>query len=207
MIKNIIFDRSGTLSNDIGPVVEATNIVFQQLGREPISIEEFRREFSLPYMNFWNKYFPDLTKEKQDKLFVEAIHSVGEPEPFPGMEELLMKLYDKGINMIVYSSHPQTKLDKEMLDNNFTQYFKEVLGSVHNKAECIKEILERNKFKLDETLYIGDMVHDIETSKKAGIKMLAVSWGYDTKEELLAAKPDYLVDNLVELNEVLFKLV
>ncbi len=207
MIKNIIFDRSGTISNDIGPVVEATNIVFQQLGREPISIDEFKREFTLPYMNFWNKYFPDLTKEKQDKMFLEAIHSVGEPEPFPGMEDLLKKLYDKGINMIVYSSHPQKKLDKEMLDNNFTQYFKEVLGSVHDKTECIKEILDRNNFNNFETLYVGDMVHDIETSKKAGIKMLAVSWGYDSKETLQKANPDYLVENMSELNEVLFGLI
>ncbi|MBT3298020.1 HAD family hydrolase [archaeon] len=207
MIKNIIFDRSGTLSNDIRPVHEATCIVFRELGKEPISIEEFKREFTLPYMNFWNKYFPDLTKKKQDRLFLEAIHKVSEPEPFPGIEVLLEKLYNKKINMVIFSSHPQKKLDKEMLDNNFTQYFKEILGSTHDKTKCIMKVLKRNNFKRNETLYVGDMVHDIKTSKKAGIKILAVSWGYDSKEKLSQANPDYLIENLDELNNILFKLV
>ena len=64
-IKNIIFDWSGTISDDFTPVYQASTLVFKKLGREPISIEEFKREFALPYMLFWNKYFPKLKEEEE----------------------------------------------------------------------------------------------------------------------------------------------
>lgn len=83
MIKNIIFDWSGTLSNDILLVYEAVMIVFGRFGKKRISFDEFRREFELPYMEFYKKYKIRVSKEEIDELYHKAIHSMENPKPFP----------------------------------------------------------------------------------------------------------------------------
>ena len=55
----------------------------------------------------------------------------------------------------------------------------------------------------DETLFIGDMQHDIETAHHGGIHSCAVLTGYNTLEQLRAAQPDLIVEHLGELRRVL----
>ena len=51
-------------------------------------------------------------------------------------------------------------------------------------------------------LYVGDEVRDIEAAKKAGIRIAAVTWGYNSKKALEAYKPDYLVTKPEELLQI-----
>jgi ADP-ribose pyrophosphatase YjhB (NUDIX family) len=57
--------------------------------------------------------------------------------------------------------------------------------------------------KPGETLFIGDMEHDIETARHGGIHSCAVLTGYNTLEQLRAAKPDLIVEHLSELRDIL----
>ena len=45
MIRNIIFDWSGTLVDDLPAVWQATNFVLAQAGRPEMTLAEFRAEF------------------------------------------------------------------------------------------------------------------------------------------------------------------
>jgi len=203
MIKNIIFDWSGVLSNDLIPVYRASMLVFKKLGKEPISLEEYKREFTLPYMVFWNKYFPELTKEEEDKLFLKEINLVDEPKSFPNVKKILKFLKQKNIKLAILSSHPQEKLEKEIKDYKFQKFFLEINGSVHDKIETIIKIMKRNNFNPNETAYVGDMTHDIKAGKKAKVITIAVSWGYQPKEKLLKENPKFLINDLKELNKLI----
>ena len=75
--------------------------------------------------------------------------------------------------------------------------------NVWDKREKIHEILEENGLAPEETLFIGDMQHDIETARHGGIHSCAVLTGYNTLEQLRAAEPDLIVEHLRELREVL----
>jgi phosphoglycolate phosphatase-like HAD superfamily hydrolase len=121
-------------------------------------------------MNFWHKYLPKITKKEIDKLYHPVIHKVGEPLAYPEITWVLNKLKKKKINMIIISSGVQKKLDQEIMDYGLKCIFQEVNGGVHNKAEEIYEISKRNNFKSSETAYLGDMDHDIESGKAAGVK-------------------------------------
>jgi len=57
--------------------------------------------------------------------------------------------------------------------------------------------------KPEETLFVGDMQHDIETAKHGGVHSCAVLTGYNTLEQLRAANPDLIVEHLRELREIL----
>lgn len=202
-IKNVIFNWSGTLSDNLTPVYKASMLVFEKLGRRPISFEEYRREFTLPYMIFWNKYFPDLTKEEENLLFTDAIHQVEDPVLYPGVKDMVHRLELAGVNMVVISSHPHEKLVKEVAQYGLQRSFREVIGSVHDKVEIIEEIVGRNNFNPSETIFVGDMTHDIVAGKKASVKTVAIGWGYQAKEALLEACPDHFISDIAGLNDLL----
>jgi len=75
--------------------------------------------------------------------------------------------------------------------------------NVWDKRQKIHEILEENHLAPEETLFIGDMQHDIETARHGGIHSCAVLTGYNTLEQLRAAKPDVIVEHLRELRDIL----
>jgi phosphoglycolate phosphatase-like HAD superfamily hydrolase len=65
----------------------------------------------------------------------------------------------------------------------------------------------RDSHKLDpsKVFYIGDETRDIEAAKKAGIKSIAVTWGYNTKAILDNSNPDFLCESTDALKETIQK--
>jgi phosphoglycolate phosphatase len=204
MIKNIIFDWSGTLSNDIIPVYKATMTVFDRFGVKRISLEEFRRQFELLYMNIYKKYFPKklINKEEIDNIFLDALRSIEKPRPFPQAKKTLEFLSGKGIRMAVLSSHPQKRILKEIGDYGYSKFFVYVRGGVYDKTSSILKLMNECGFKREHTAFVGDTVQDIETGKGAKVVTVAVSWGYKPKEELSRANPDFLIEKPNQLEKI-----
>ncbi|MDD5552078.1 MAG: HAD family hydrolase [Candidatus Pacebacteria bacterium] len=202
MIKNIIFDWSGVLSNDIIPVYKGTMGVFRRLGLKELSFKEYKKEFVLPYMNFYRK-FTDTPKEKVDDLFFQEFSLVDGPKPFPKAKKTLEDLKRKGIRIVLLSSHPEEKVKEEMERYNFQDFFVDINSSVHDKVKAIKGILEKNNFIAKETSYLGDMTHDIDAGKSVGVTTVAVCWGYQLKEKLSKKNPDFLIEDLDEIVKIL----
>ena len=206
MIKNIIFDWSGTLSDDLVSVYTAVMGIFKKLGLKVLTLEEFKKEFTLPYMEFYRKFKKDVDREELQKLYAEEIELVAKPRPFLEAKEVLEFLRQKEIKMILLSVYLQKQLEEEIEDYKFQNFFVDVNGSVYDKTEIVIEIMSKNNFKSDETIFIGDMTHDIDAGKKAGVTTVAVSYGYQSKEKLLEKNPDFLIENLGELKNIVLSL-
>ena len=58
MIRNIIFDWSGTLVDDLPAVWEATNYVLKRARRPEMTLDQFRAEFCLPFTLFYDRHIP-----------------------------------------------------------------------------------------------------------------------------------------------------
>ncbi len=202
MIRNAIFDWSGTLSDDLVQGYTATMNVFRRLGVAPLTFEAYRREFTLPYMDFYRK-FVSLPEEELRFLFLEEISRGEEPDLFPHVRELLSILREQGVRLAILSSHPQEKLEQEVRDFGLHGWFVAVCGSVHDKTSAIRVILERAEFLSSETVYIGDMTHDMEAGKGAEVLTIGVTWGYQTREKLSSCSPGFLADDMEELKEFL----
>jgi len=87
----------------------------------------------------------------------------------------------------------------------FDSYLDRPYTDVWDKRKKIHEILAENDLQPDETLFIGDMEHDIETAQHGGVHSCAVLTGYNTLAQLRAAKPDLIVEHLGELRAHLEK--
>ena len=74
---------------------------------------------------------------------------------------------------------------------------------VPDKRRVIHQVLVENGLVAGETIFIGDMQHDIETARQGGIGAVGVLTGFNKREQLVAAGPDLLVEHLGELREIL----
>ena len=72
-----------------------------------------------------------------------------------------------------------------------------------DKRKAILELLADHDLDASETIFIGDMVHDIETARHAGVMSCAVLTGYDSLAKLKNASPDLLFRNLSEVQSFL----
>ena len=72
-----------------------------------------------------------------------------------------------------------------------------------DKRKKISQILSENKLLPAETIFIGDMQHDIETAKLGGVGSCAVLTGYNKRNQLEQANPDFIANDLGHLKESL----
>ena len=59
------------------------------------------------------------------------------------------------------------------------------------------------KVKNSKGYMIGHTVHDIEMVKNAKINTIAVTWGYNAKEDLKQSSVDYILNDSSELVKIL----
>ena len=67
----------------------------------------------------------------------------------------------------------------------------------------VRVVLKPTDFKNDEILFIGDSDVDIETAKSAKMTAVACTWGFRSREELLAAGADIIIDKAEEILNIL----
>jgi len=204
MFKNVIFDWSGVICDDIFAVYQADMDMFKEFGVEAITFEEFKQQWEMPFMNFLHKYIPNITMEQQGKIFKKAILKYNQNKIFPGADATVKKLFDHQINLFIVSSDIGIILDMLKffkIENLFT----EVIYNVHDKTKSVRNLVQKYNLNPDQTIFIGDTNHEIETSKTVGIKSGAVTWGYCLEEKLKALNPDFLIHNFSQLEEIVLK--
>ena len=204
MIRNIIFDWSGTLVDDLPAVWEATNYVFKQAEIPELTLEEFRAEFCLPFKRFYDKFLPHVPLQQLETWFhYQFKQSQDSVVPLPHAREFLQFCRTHGLRTFVLSSvHPDHWAVQAEV-TAFGKFIDEPFVGVWDKREKIHAILEQHALAADETLLIGDMQHDIETAKHGGVQSAAVLTGYNNLIQLRAAGPDLVVEHLGELRELL----
>ena len=204
MIRNIIFDWSGTLVDDLPAVLKASNFVLTQAGRPEMSLEQFRAEFSLPFTKFYDRHTPHVPMPQLEDWFHSSFKvaqsSVVElPHARDFLEFCRAKKFRTFLLSTVHADHFAVQCGV----TGFDVYLDRPYTDVWDKRKKIHDILAENNLKPDETLFIGDMEHDIETAQHGGVHSCAVLTGYNTLAQLRAAKPDLIVEHLGELRRVL----
>jgi len=118
----------------------------------------------------------------------------------PGFKELVYKLKELGLKQAIVSTNSAENI-KEFLQKNGLDVFEIIYGggSLFNKAKNIKRLMKNYSLRPSEIIYIGDEVRDIEAAQKAGVKIISVSWGFNTGEVLRKYNPGRVIDKPEEL--------
>ncbi len=204
MIRNIIFDWSGTLVDDLPAVWRATNYVLTQSDRQEMTLEQFRAEFCLPFTLFYDRHVPHIPLPQLEEWFHSHFRQcqdlVGE---LPHAREFLEFCRRREVRTFLLSTVHRDHFAVQAAVTGFDRYLDRPYVTVWDKRKKIHDIIEENQLKPDETLFIGDMQHDIDTARHGGIHSCAVLTGYNTLEQLRLASPDVIVEHLGELRELL----
>lgn len=200
MIRNIIFDWSGTLVDDLPAVWQATNFVLAQAQRPEMPLDQFRAEFCLPFTIFYDKYTPHIPLPQLETWFHSHFKQVqGSVRELPHAREFLEFCRARKLRTFLLSTVHREHFAAQEASIGFGKFLDQPYVAVWDKREKIHDILKIHGLLPDETLFIGDMQHDIETAQHGGIHSCAVLTGYNTLEQLRAAKPDLIVEHLGEL--------
>ena len=204
MIRNIIFDWSGTLVDDLPAVWKATNFVLAQSERAEMTLEQFRAEFCLPFTSFYDKHTPHVPMPQLETWFhSEFRQSQDSVCELPHAREFLEFCRARKLRTFLLSTVHEDYFAVQGRVTGFGKFLDKPYVGVWDKRKKIHEILEENSLKPDETLFIGDMQHDIETARHGGIHSCAVLTGYNTLGQLRAAEPELIVEHLGELRQIL----
>jgi phosphoglycolate phosphatase len=204
MFRNLIFDWSGTLVDDLGPVIEATNAVLGKYAIAPLDREEFRRAFRLPYQDFYAEQLPGIPLEELEAHFRPAFDAAITPVTvLPHAREKLEWCTALGIRAFVLTSMDSLAFERQMDDFGLRHHFEATYSGVLDKREIIHQILQTHELNPAETAFVGDMTHDVETARHGGISSIAVLTGYNHAEILAAVRPDITVPDLGVLRGLL----
>lgn len=204
LFENLIFDWSGTLVDDLGPVIEATNEVLGRYGIEPMDRELFRRRFRLPYREFYAEMLPAVPLAELEEHFRKAFAAAVTPVTvLPHAREKLEWCGAMGIRAFVLTSMDALAFEQQLAQFGFGHHFEATYAGVVDKREVIHAILATHGLDPATTAFVGDMTHDIETARHGGIASIAVLTGYQHSEVLAAVRPDLTVPDLGVLRKVL----
>jgi phosphoglycolate phosphatase len=204
-IKLIIFDLDGTLVNSAADITNALNYAIAPYGFEQLTVE---RTISLVGEGITRLIEKLVSQKAADlkyvvlKRFLEyySEHLTDLTAPYPGVTEALEMLggYRKAV-----ISNKREDLSRRLLENlALSGYFDVIWGSdsVPEKKPSpapVIEMLKKISCGPDEAVMVGDSNYDIEAGRAAGVRTVAVSYGY--RHVSLLKDADFIIDNMKEL--------
>jgi len=204
VIRNVIFDWSGTLVDDLPAVLAASNHVFRQAGVPEMTLDQFRSEFCLPFKKFYDRYVPQVPWPRLEEWFHSAFrqsqHMVRE---LPHAREFLEFCRRHGLRTFLLSSVHRDHYAAQAAETGFGGYLDHPYVEVWDKRAKIHDLLSEHGLVARETVFIGDMEHDVETARHGGVYACAVLTGYNNLAQLRAGRPDLIVEHLGELQDLL----
>ncbi len=202
--KNIlIFDFDGVIADSLDIFMKKVITACKKYGSNQINTKE-------DFLNlFENNLYESLVKQgiHEDKIpnMIEEL-KIGTKEQnkiklFDGIKEALLQL-SKNHRIFIITSNV-TPVVEEFLKSKGIICFEEVIGADKDTSKVNKINSIKSKFKGANYFYIGDTLGDVIEGRKAGIKTIAVTWGWHDENRLKIGKPDYIVSNPKELINLL----
>ena len=201
-IKAVIWDLDGTLLNTLGDLAASTNAALARNGMPQRTIDEVRAFVGNGVAKLIERAVPQGTDAKTtaqvlaDFVAHYAEHSNDTTRPYDGVMELLDTLVQRGMKMGIVSN----KIDfavKELSRLYFGDRMQVSVGDDPSRRkkpapDSVLEAMRQLGVSPDETVYVGDSEVDVQTAQNAGLRCLAVSWGFRTEACLREAGAEHV---------------
>ena len=211
--ESIIFDLDGTLTDNTRGIGNSLKYALEKLQTDGYH-ESVLEQFIGPPLQWGFKNLFGMN-ERNVELAVEYFREYYgergymENEPYPGIGEMLEGLSMSGKKLYVATSKLE-KYGRKILDHfEFDRYIIALKGADYGglkatKTKIIRQLMEAEQIvSSPEVVMIGDTLFDITGGRENGISTIGVDYGFGKSEELGKANPDYQVENVEELYEIL----
>lgn len=212
--KAVIFDFDGTVADTCEGIFDSVQFALRSLNKEPIDMETLRKFIGPPLLFGFREYahLNDTEAEQAVELYRKNYEAgaVLKLRFYDGLLELLQKLRDNGIRTGLASAKPDVFIQKILSHYEIRDLFDCARGIslqdyCTDKTHVINAVLERLGIKnRQEVLMVGDTLFDIEGAKSVGTASAGVLYGFGNPEQLRASGADYIVQDIAELDAVIF---
>ena len=200
----VIFDLDGTLADTLLDLTNSLNHALESLGYSAIEPPAVRRMVGdgLPTLieRAAGIRDPRAVSEMVTRFTDHhGEHYLDHTALYSGTAELLAGLVGRGCPMAILSNKPH-HFTKKVCDALLSDWpFVAVEGACDRTPRKpdprgAQVILARMDRSPQNTFMVGDTIADIETAQRAGMKSIAVTWGFRDAEELAAAGADFVAD-------------
>ncbi|WP_063534832.1 HAD family hydrolase [Burkholderia sp. MSMB1589WGS] len=191
-IKHVVFDWNGTLIDDVDLAVLSVNRCGERFGVPPVTREHYRALFGFPIADFYAALGFDFSTTPFATIvrhYLESFDSqVAECKLHEGVLDFLDTARAAGVEVSILSaSHRDILLDT--LDaKGLRGRFAHIVGLSDNRAISkaaeavgLQQALNRPP---EQTLYVGDTLHDYDVSRSIGWQTVLVSTGHQDVQRL-----------------------
>jgi phosphoglycolate phosphatase len=206
---SVLFDLDGTLTDPFIGITSSIQHALRQMGHEPPASEELRRYIGPPLQaNFMEMLGDEALAAQAVGFYRERYGDVGkfENELIPGIADVLQTMTNAGYTLFVATSKLET-YSIDIIDHfGLSPFFRRVYGSAldgsrADKGELIRHIVHTEGLDPQQTVMIGDRLHDAHGAAVNDIRAVGVLWGFGDRAELegagaarIAASPAELLD-------------
>ncbi len=189
--KYIFWDWNGTLLDDAEAAWKAVNVMLETRKLPQISFQQYKEYIDVPIIRFYEKVM-DMSKEDMDAISKEFDslwrENLRQCPIAEGGIEILEKAASMGIEQYIFSSSRNELMEPLLKNFSISGYFKIVLGApdryVGSKAERTKKYITDNSIPVNEILFVGDMLHDLEVADYVGADCVLIANGHQSRSAL-----------------------
>ncbi len=210
----IVFDLDGTLVDSREDLANSVQVAFRSLG---LPVPDRDRVIASVGHGARHLVKILLPEHDADEAFLDRVvaafrahyleHLLDHTTPFEGLREVVADLGAR-VPLAVLTNKPGEMARRIIEGLSWSESFRFVLGP--DDVEALKPdprglltLLERLEARPAQTIYVGDMPVDVEVAKAAGTRSVAVTWGLAAREDILAARPDQLLDEVEGLRSLI----
>lgn len=205
----ILFDMDGTVLDTLQDLWASTNAVLRELGQPERSLDDIRSYVGNGARNQIRCALPegsgdDAIDDALSRYRAHyAAHCRDHTKPYPGVVEALRRLKDAGKKLAVVSNKPDAAV-RLLSDEHFGALMDVAIGETPTlrrkpAPDTVDAALAALGAEKTGAVYVGDSEVDVATAQNAGLPLIAVSWGFRSREALQAAGTTTIVDTPEEL--------
>lgn len=210
--ETILFDLDGTLTDPQVGITKSIQYALKYFDIFENNLSALNKFIGPPLKDSFKEYYKfndlnsDIAVEKYREYFSQK--GIFENKLYSGILNLLERLYREDKNLIIATSKPKIFAERIAKHFNIDKYFKFIAGSnldgtLSKKHEVISYALKQYNYEKNTVVMVGDRKYDIIGAKNLSIDSIGVLYGYGSYEELKKENPEYIVENIEELGNIL----
>lgn len=222
MLKYVLFDLDGTLTESGPGIMNAAKIALNHFGIEENNVENLHKFVGPPLTESFGQRYGMNEADTQEAIAVFRkyynVTGIYENSVFEGIQEMLQQLKSNGLLLSIASSKPRPMIDIVVDHFDIRKYFDVIVGceldgTRSQKKEVVDEVirlfgeLSGDDAVLEHSIMVGDRMYDVNGARECGLECIGVTYGYGTRQELQEVGAAYIVDSVNELGEKLLHLV
>ena len=205
----VLFDLDGTLTRSEEGITRSALWAGEQLGYTGFQRDQLKAFIGPPLYVSFPKIMGirDSDVDEAVRLYKHRYAQIGwlENEVYPGIPRLLRSLKKYGIKAFIATAKPQVFADRIAERFGLAPYLDGIIGPTTERVSVSKADFVQRAAELagGTAIMVGDRCYDIDAAKEAGILSVGVSYGYGSREELLASGADFIASDVRDLQHIL----